>query len=103
MELTAVLELLANSDPERPVRILADSKYVIDSLTKWIHGWRRKGWRTAKGGLVANRELIEAIALAMEGRKVVFEWVRGHEGHALNEAADRKARGVATQIQSKLR
>ena len=100
MELAAVSDLLAATDPAQPLTILADSRYVIDALTTWVHGWKRKGWKTAAGAPVANRELIESIHLAMAGRVIEFVWVRGHDGHPMNEAADLRARAAATEAQA---
>lgn len=96
-ELTAVLRLLqATRSQHEPLRILTDSQYVINAMTKWIYGWKRKNWKKADGKPVLNAELIQEIDREMSGRKVEFEWVRGHAGHALNEAADTRARACAT-------
>jgi ribonuclease HI len=95
MELSAVLEALTALPSNRPLVIRADSSYTIDACTKWIHGWRRRGWRTSQGGPVKNRDVIEAIDGALAGRSVQFEWVKGHAGHALNEAADARCRAAA--------
>lgn len=103
-ELTAVAELLEASAKAglaaEELRILCDSKYVIDSVTKWMPGWKRKGWKKADGKPVLNRELLERIDAAMTGRDVTFEWVKGHAGHVENEAADERARAAATAYQS---
>lgn len=99
-ELTAVLEFLrATAHLEEDVHILCDSQYVINSLTQWMPGWRRRGWRKADGKPVANAELMAALHTALEGRDVRFTWVRGHAGHPLNEAADVRARAAATAMQ----
>jgi len=95
MELMAVLEALRTLPAARPLLIKADSSYAIDACTKWIHGWKRRNWRTAGGSPVKNRELIEAIDVELVGRDVTFEWVKGHDGHALNEAADERCRAAA--------
>lgn len=101
-ELSAVLELLhATAGVDEPLRILCDSKYVIDSITKWMPGWKRRGWRKADGGAVLNRDLMEALDAAMQGRDVTFEWVKGHAGHDLNEAADQRANAAAKAYQRK--
>jgi len=101
-ELQAVLELLrATADQDDDLRILCDSKYVIDSITKWMPGWKRRGWRKADGAPVLNRDLMEALDEAMQGRSVRFEWVKGHAGHDLNEAADERANGAAKAYQAK--
>lgn len=100
MELQAVLEVLeATTGDDRALEIHADSQYVIDCLTKWISGWRRRGWKTAAGAAVKNREIIEAIDARMRGRKVTFVWVRGHNGDRRNEAADVRARAAAGAAQ----
>ncbi|MDO5722110.1 MAG: ribonuclease H [Actinomycetaceae bacterium] len=96
-ELSAVLALLrATAHTGEDLLIYCDSQYVINSMTKWIHGWKRNGWRTASKKPVANADLIRAIDAELRGRVVRFEWVRGHAGHDLNEAADSRARACAT-------
>jgi len=74
------------------VEIRTDSKYLIDGITKWIHGWRRKGWKTSTGGDVLNRDLWESLsALVAERGKdnpIVWQYVRGHTGVVGNERAD---------------
>lgn len=105
MEIQAVYELLkATAEAglsHAPLTIQADSKYVIDALTKWIHGWKKNGWMTGAKKPVANRELFEATANLMKERDITFEWVRGHSGHVLNEAADVRARAAATNAKNK--
>ncbi|KAB1659453.1 ribonuclease HI family protein [Pseudoclavibacter chungangensis] len=101
-ELTAVAELLdATAGFEEPLRILCDSKYVIDSCTKWIRGWKRNGWKKRDGKPVLNLELMKRLDAALDGRDVTFEWVKGHAGHAENEAADDRARAAATAFAEK--
>lgn len=97
-ELKAVLDLLESTAhvPERPLTILCDSKYVIDSLTKWMPGWKKKGWKKSDGKPVLNQDLLKALDAALEGRNYKFEWVKGHSGHPLNEAADQRANAAAT-------
>ena len=95
MELTALLDLLESTEPSRPLKVMIDSQYVINCVTKWIHGWKRRNWVASTGKPVANRELIEAIDRAMAGRAVELIWVRGHAGHSLNEEADTLAREAA--------
>lgn len=95
-ELTAVLDLLrqtAGHDDE--LLIYCDSVYVINSLTKWLPGWKRKGWRKGDGKPVLNVEIMKQLDQALQGRRVRFEWVKGHSGHPLNEEADRLANGAA--------
>jgi ribonuclease HI len=97
MELRAVLEALKQAPEDTEVLVRSDSRYAIDCLTKWVHGWRKRGWKTADGKDVANRELIEEILLHMGRNRVRFEWVRGHDGDEWNEQADAKARSAATR------
>lgn len=101
-ELTAVLDLLQQTaDADEDLVILCDSKYVINSVTTWMAGWKRKGWKKGDGKPVLNLEIMKALDEAMTGRwdRVRFEWVKGHSGHALNEEADRLANGAATAYQ----
>ncbi len=100
-ELMAVLDLLrATAGLDEPLAILCDSQYVINSVTQWMPGWKRRGWRKADGKPVLNRELLEQLDEALQGRDVRFEWVKGHAGHPLNEAADDRARAVAVAFQA---
>jgi len=95
-ELTGVLDLLqqtAHIDDD--LLIYCDSTYVINSVTKWMAGWKRKGWKKGDGKPVLNVELMKALDEAMQGRRVRFEWVKGHAGHPLNEQADRLATSAA--------
>ena len=95
-ELMAVLDLLqqtAHLDDE--LHVFCDSTYVINAITKWMAGWKRKGWKTGGGQPVKNVGLMKALDEAMQGRRVTFEWVKGHAGHELNEAADRLANAAA--------
>ncbi|MBD3689009.1 ribonuclease HI [Nanchangia anserum] len=95
-ELTAVAELLAaTAHLDEDLLILCDSRYVIDSLTSWLPGWKRRGWRKADGKPVKNAELMKRLDELMAGRRLRFEWVRGHAGHPLNERVDDLARAQA--------
>lgn len=101
-ELMAVLDLLhaTSTRASEPLLILCDSQYVINSVTQWMPGWKKRGWRKADGKPVLNRELLEQIDVALVGRTVKFQWVKGHAGHPLNEEADDRARAAATAFQS---
>ncbi|WP_157118502.1 ribonuclease H family protein [Corynebacterium sphenisci] len=103
-ELTAVAELLDATAhrTDEPLEILCDSQYVINSVTKWMAGWKRKGWKKRDGKPVLNVDLMQRLDAAMVGRKVTFTWVKGHSGHELNEAADQRARAAATAHQKGL-
>jgi ribonuclease HI len=91
MELTAVIEALRRVPADAAVTVVTDSEYVRRGMTEWVAGWRQRGWRTATGGSVANRDLWEALS-ALAGDHVTWEWVRGHSGHPENERADALAR-----------
>jgi ribonuclease HI len=97
----AVLDLLRATAhlPGEDLHILCDSQYVINSITKWMPGWKRKGWRKADGKPVLNVDLLKELDRELAGRKYRFEWVKGHAGHDLNEAADERARAAATAYQ----
>ena len=96
-ELKAVLDLFeaTASRPEAKLRVYCDSQYVINSLTKWMPGWKKKGWKKSDGKPVLNRDLLEALDRALTGRDYEFIWVKGHAGHELNEKADSLANGAA--------
>jgi ribonuclease HI len=98
MELRAVLEALADLPAGAGADVVSDSQYLINSLSKWIHGWRKKGWRTASGGPVLNRDLIEAIDARAREVGVQYSWVRGHDGHAVNEIVDGLAQSAARGV-----
>ncbi len=102
-ELTAVLELLRSTKVAgkagEDLVVMCDSQYVINSITKWMPGWKRKGWKKSDGKPVLNVELMKALDVEMKGRNVRFEWVKGHAGHRMNEAADERARAAATAYQ----
>jgi ribonuclease HI len=101
-ELQAVLELfLATAHLEDDLLVLCDSQYVINSVTKWMRGWKAKGWRKGDGKPVMNVDLLQELDAALEGRRYRFEWVKGHANHPLNEAADTRARGAAEAFQRK--
>ena len=95
MELMAAIESL--NALKRPCRVslTTDSVYVRDGITKWIHGWRKNGWRTADRKPVKNAELWQALLAATEPHRVEWHWVKAHYGHAENERADALACAAA--------
>lgn len=93
MELTAVITALetVSKDPAlkgRPVELHTDSQYVKDGITSWIHNWLKKGWKTAAGKPVKNREYWIRLKELDDALDVTWKWVRGHDGNELNEACD---------------
>ncbi len=95
MELTAAIEALKALSRPCAVTLSTDSRYVMDGLTKWIHGWQRNGWRTADRKPVKNAELWQALLAAAEPHKIDWKWVKGHAGHPDNERCDRLASDAA--------
>lgn len=97
-ELAALQQLLLATAPDTDLEIRMDSTYAINAVTKWLPGWKARGWKTASKKPVANRDLIETIDGLLTGRKVVFVHVAAHQedGDILNALADRAANAAAT-------
>jgi ribonuclease HI len=95
MELTAAIRALSALKRPCSVRLSTDSRYVMDGLTKWIHGWRRNGWRTADKKPVKNAELWQELLAAAEPHRIEWVWVKGHAGNADNERVDKLASDAA--------
>jgi ribonuclease HI len=88
----AALEHLAQREPH--VTVHTDSSYVIKGITEWVWSWQRRGWKTATGGDVLNRDLWEQLAGLVEERgkgRIRWQWVKGHNGTAGNERVDQIA------------
>jgi len=92
MELMAAIQGLEALKRPCRVRLFTDSIYVRDGVTKWIHGWKKNGWRTADKKPVKNVELWQRLDAARAPHQVDWIWVKGHSGHAENERADQLAR-----------
>jgi ribonuclease HI len=92
MELLAAITALESLKRPSKVDLWTDSNYVKDGITKWIHGWKRNGWRTADKRPVKNAELWQRLDQARERHEIAWHWVKGHAGHAENERADELAR-----------
>jgi len=91
MELLAAIEALNALKRPCRVQLTTDSSYVRDGITKWIHGWRRNGWRTADRKPVKNADLWQALLDAAEPHRIEWHWVKGHSGHAENDRVDELA------------
>jgi len=101
MELTAAIEALKLLKEPCRVVLTTDSVYVRDGVTKWIHGWRKNGWRTAAKKPVKNQDLWRALDAEVARHEIDWRWVKGHSGHPGNERADALAnRGIATVLDS---
>jgi ribonuclease HI len=91
MELMAVIQALAALERRCNVVIYTDSSYVKDGITKWIHGWKTRGWQTADKKPVKNIELWQRLDALNASHQVQWRWVKGHSGDPGNERADRLA------------
>ncbi len=91
MEMTAAIRALEQTPEGADVFITTDSRYVMDGITKWIAGWKRKGWRKADKKPVLNQGLWMELDGLNAKRKVTWDWVRGHSGHPENERCDELA------------
>ena len=96
MELMAAIEGLNALKVPSHVDLHTDSTYVRDGISKWIHGWKRNGWKTAAKKPVKNSDLWKALDEAQKRHEISWHWVKGHAGHPENERADELARqGIA--------
>lgn len=94
MELMAAIEALNALKRPSKVRLHTDSKYVMDGVTKWIHGWKKNGWKTADRKPVKNEDLWRALDAAAGRHEVSWKWVKGHADNEMNNRADALARGA---------
>ena len=101
MELLAAITALETLDRASRITIVTDSSYVKDGITKWIHGWKAKGWKTAAKKPVKNEELWRRLDDATQRHDVTWEWVKGHAGHPENERADELARAGMAPFKDK--
>ncbi|MDX2236085.1 MAG: ribonuclease HI [Hyphomonadaceae bacterium] len=98
MELMAAIAALETLTRAAAVDIFTDSQYVRDGVTKWIHGWKRNGWKTASKDPVKNEDLWRRLDAAQARHDVAWHWVRGHNGDPMNERADALARAAIKQL-----
>ena len=91
MEMMAAISALEALKRPSRVALWTDSTYLRDGITKWIHAWRKRGWKTADRKPVKNQDLWERLDAAIRPHDVEIHWVRGHDGHPENERADRLA------------
>jgi ribonuclease HI len=89
--MAAIASLEALTRPAR-VRLHTDSTYLKDGITKWIHAWKVRGWKTANKKPVKNQDLWQRLEAALERHQVEWFWIKGHSGHPENERADELAR-----------
>jgi len=103
MELTAAIEALRALRHTCEVELVTDSEYLKNGITKWIQNWRRRGWKTADGKPVVNRDLWEELEELVEHHSIQWSWTKGHASHSDNNRADELATEAArNQSKSKV-
>ena len=98
MELMAAIEALNALKKPTQVKLHTDSKYVMDGVTKWIHGWKKNGWKTADKKPVKNDDLWKRLDEANARHDVTWKWVKGHSDDEMNDRADALARGAIAKL-----
>jgi ribonuclease HI len=98
MELTAAIKALEALKRPCKVELHTDSQYVRQGVTEWLAGWKKRGWKTAAKAPVKNEDLWRELDAARARHDVVWNWVKGHAGHPLNERADALARKGVDQV-----
>jgi len=101
MELQAAIEALKALKKPSTITIYSDSKYVIQGITEWISGWKKRGWKNSAKKDVANQDLWQQLDTLNNLHQVTWQWVKGHAGHEGNERADELARqGIPSNPQT---
>jgi ribonuclease HI len=100
MELMGAISALEALKRPCLVDIYTDSQYLRDGIMKWIHGWKRNGWKTADKKPVKNVDLWKRLDEALGRHRIQWHWVRGHAGQAQNERADQLARDGIAAVRS---
>ena len=95
MELTAVIQGLGALNRPCRVAVHTDSKYIFNAMTRWLPGWKRRGWRKTTGEPVQNRDLWEALDEASQAHRVTWFWIKAHSKHPENERVDEIAHAAA--------
>ncbi len=98
MEMMAALEALRLLKEPCEVQIYTDSKYLLEGMTKWIHGWQKNGWKNASKQPVRNADIWHNLIEAVRMHKIQWFWVKGHNGHPENERADALASAAAKEF-----
>jgi len=100
MEMMAAIAALESLKRPVQARLHTDSTYLKDGITKWIHDWKKRNWRTADKKPVKNIDLWQRLEAALERHDVQWIWVKGHAGHPENERADALARQAIAELRS---
>ncbi len=102
MEMTAALKALEALKRPSAVTLVTDSKYLLEGMTKWIHGWKRNGWRNSAKDPVKNADLWQALDSIAAPHSIRWQWVKGHSGDPLNERADALANeAIAAMLEAR--
>ena len=100
-ELREILPKLGKEPLLTKVKVITDSKYVVEGMKSWVEGWKARGWKKADNKTPENLDLWQALdSVRTNFMQVEWMWVRGHAGHPQNEYCDRKANEVMDQHQS---
>lgn len=91
MELMAAIKGVEALSQASSVILTTDSKYVMQGITEWIHGWKKRDWLTAAKNPVKNKDLWIQLEKALIGHEIEWHWVKGHAGHLENERVDKLA------------
>ena len=91
MELTSIIEGLKALKNRCQVLVVTDSQYTKNGIERWIHGWKKNGWKNSHGKAVKNKDLWEEFDALREQHEVIFQWTKGHDGDTLNERCDELA------------
>lgn len=100
MELMAAIAGLEAIKRPCQVRLVTDSRYVMQGIEQWLPKWHRNGWKTAGGKAVKNQDLWLRLDVAVRPHEVNWVWVKGHAGHVENERVDTAARAEAERLRS---
>ena len=92
MELVATIKAIEIIEYKSNIKIYTDSKYVIDGINSWIINWKKNNWKTSSKEPVKNVKLWQKLDYVSSKHEIVWEWIKGHSGHILNEEVDELAR-----------
>ena len=98
MEMTAAIVALKELNRPYQVVLTTDSQYLVKGMKEWIHGWIKKGWKTASRQPVKNKELWQELHQLSQKHKITWVWVKGHDGHPENERCDQLANEAISNI-----
>lgn len=101
-ELKGAILILESLTKSAAIAITSDSKYLVDGMTKWLYGWKRKNWQNSKGEDVANQDLWHRLDALADRHRVSWHWVKGHSGHEYNERCDQLAVGAVNAYKKAL-